>query len=160
MRLCSFLGGNGGIALRRHLVEFLRRHHALLIQALHTGVRLLSNVDTGFRLLPHLVGGGNLFLAGALFGLAVLGSGGILGGLSLRQFGSHLGSLQNGERIASVHVVALLDHEFQHTSGHLARHAVFRYVGLPLHSVRFVVESVKTADDNEYYDAEKNKYCG
>ena len=80
------------------------------------------------------------------------GRGGIDGALCLRHFSLHFGSLDDGQRVASLDEVALLHSEFENASGYFARHTVLFDLHLTLYHFRLTVQCNKTDEShNDYY---------
>ena len=61
----GFLRSPGCIALGGNFVKLLCRHHALVVQVLHTRVGFFGNLQSGQCLLPHFIGSLYLFPTGA-----------------------------------------------------------------------------------------------
>ena len=80
-----------------------------------------------------------------------LANGSALSALSLCELSLHVGSIDDGERVANIHIVALFDTQFEHTSRHLARHAIFRHLDISLYNFRLALEN-KSADNSYYYN--------
>ena len=153
MRFGGAFRGEGGIALRRHFIKLLRRHHALLVEAFHAVVRFLRNGRGCFRLLPHLVC--RLFLLGAcaLIRLLLLRLGSLSCGRGLFEFRRHVGGFEACQRVATVHEVAFFHAQFENASRHFARYAVFRHVGLTLNKVGLRTISQITAHGGKHHQA-------
>ena len=133
------------------LIEFLRTDHLLFVEFLHAVVRLLGNLQSGLCLLIELCGGLYLFLAGTV--LCHLGDGrsGIGGIPCLYHLGLHLGSLDDGQCVASLYKVTLLHTEFKDTTGHLTRHTVFLYFHLTLYHFRVTAQGQETDECHDCY---------
>ena len=98
----------------------------------HTLVRLLGYLAPGLGLLPLLVGTAYLLLAGTVARFLLQGRCRTLGSLRLFEFGTQFGSVDDGERVAHLYMVAFLHPQFHDAAGHLARHAVFGHLHLAL----------------------------
>ena len=116
--LCRFVHGLG-------LVKLLGADDFLLMEFLHAIVGLLGNFKTGLCLLQDLGGSLNLLLAGTVLCHLCDGRCGVGSALGLHHLGIHLGSLDNGERVACVYKVTFLGQESKDTSRHFTRHTVF-----------------------------------
>ena len=143
--------------MRRHLVEFLRRHDALVVKAFHAGIRFLGDYNASFRFLPHFVGAANLFLSCALFSLPALCRSGGLGGFRLREFGFHIWRFEEGEGVAHVNHLSFLHFNFKNTSRHLARNAIFRNVGLSLDGLIGLAERIHTGNGHHHNNGSNDK---
>ena len=160
LRLGGTFGGNGGIALCCHFVEFLGGHHALVKQSLHAVVRFFGNAHAGTCFLPHFVSCSNLFLARTAFSFAVQCGSGRFGGACLRKFSLNIGGFEYGQRVAGMYILSFFHHVAQHATGHFARHAIFRDVGLSLNGIGFFFKGIHTADNYQYNDAGQNENGG
>ena len=92
----------------------------LLEECLHAVIRFLCHLIAGLGLLQQLEGGLHLFLARTVLRHLLHSLCGIGSTLSLNHLGGHFGGLDDSQRIAGLHHVALLRTELENTSGHLA----------------------------------------
>ena len=125
---------------RKGLVALLSTHHALVEEALHTVVRLLCNLQAGLSLLQQLESTLHLLLTGTILCHLIQSGSSTLSTLSLLHLSFHLRTVKDGQRIASMYEVAFLHSQFQNTSGHLARHTIFRNLHLSLNQLRIAAQ--------------------
>ena len=135
----------------KRLIAFLCRHHALVVETLHAVIRFLRNFQSGLCLLKQSISTVDLFATSTVVCHLVHGRCSALSALSLCELSLHVGSIDDGERVANIHIVALLDTQFEHTSRHLARHAIFRHLDISLYNFRLALEN-KSADNSYYYN--------
>ena len=122
--------GGGTVGLRHlifgiHLVEFLGRNHAFLIEAFHPFIRFAVDFYCGLGLLPHLIGHLYLLFACPVLCLLTLGRGGAAHGGGLHHLGINLGTVYVGEGVTGLHHVAFLDIYLVDTAWHLVADTVF-----------------------------------
>ena len=98
-------------------------------------------------------------LAGTVVGHVAQCGSCLLRGLSGTLLRVHLGHLQYGERIANMHVVALLNLDFNHSAGQLARHAIL--VGIHLALYHFVLGAEGEETNHGHHDdhGSESKHC-
>ena len=116
----------GGLHLGLHrlvvgidLIALLGTHHTLVVETLDAGIRLLGNLETGLSLLQHTIGTLDLLLAGTILRLQLQGCRSTLGTLGLFHLRTYIRGVEDGQRIAHLHIVALLHTEFEDTTGNL-----------------------------------------
>ena len=157
LALGGFLLCLHGLILGEDFIALLGSHDALVEEALHAVVALLGNLGTGLGLLPKLIGALNLLLAGSVLGLGTEGCGCGLCTLGLLGLGLNLRGIEDGEGIAYLHVVALLDAQFEDAPGNLAGNAVFGDFHFTLDIVGCAAEGEKADEGyDDYYGHESD----
>ena len=86
-----------------------------------------------------------LFLTGTIASHLLLSGGCILGTTGLFHLGTNLWSIENSQRVAYLHEVALLHSDFQNTSRNLAGHTIFTNLHLTLNQL-WVTSKGKESD--------------
>ena len=127
------------------------RHHTFVEQSLHAVVALLGYLGTSQCLLPHLIGALNLLYAGSVLCFCADGSCGGLGTLCLLCLCPQLGGVDDGKRVAHLHVVAFLEAQLQNASRHLAGNPVFGDFHFALNLVRRLVEGEESDNGHHHY---------
>ena len=93
---------------------------------------LAHHLFTHLGLLPKLVSAGNLLLPGAVHGLVLLGGGGCLGGIGLRNLGTDFRRVDNHQRVAFSDQLAFDAAELLDSARNFAGNAVLRGLCLTL----------------------------
>ena len=153
----GFLRSGGGIALGGYLVQLLGGHHALVIEILDTLVGFLCDGQSGLCLLPHLIGGLHLLMPCAFQCLFVLCLCGGFGSTCLLQFGLHVGSLQDGQRVAGLYGLSFFHSELQDSSRHFAGYAILGHLGLSLHDFRAFAQHEESHESHDGHNPQQGE---
>ena len=143
----------------QRLIALLGGHHPLVEESLHALVALLGHFHAGLGLLPQLVSPLHLLLAGAALCHVAHGRGSLFHALCLRLLGFHVGSVEYGERVAHLHIVAFLHPDLQYAARHLARHAILRHFHFALNVVGRTVEGEIADECDDDYHCHKSEDC-
>ena len=84
------------------------------------------------RLLVHFIGSCNLFAAGSVVSLVLLGGSGGLRSSGLGYLGAYFRGIYNDKGVAFLHRRAFLGAEFLYSARNLSGHAIFRSLGFTL----------------------------
>ena len=96
-----------------------------------------------------------MLFAGTSVGFVLHGHGGIEQGLGLTSFGLYIGGFEQGQSVALVNIIALLDHEGTDAARHFTAYAVLGHLGLALQHL-YTVWLAETHNDHGGYDAEQD----
>ena len=100
---------------------------------LNTLVGLLSYVQTHLGLFPHLLGSLYLLAAGSCLSHVAHGLSSLLSTQCLGLLGIHIGGVNDGHGVTTLHMVALTNTNLLYPAGYLARYTIFTHFHLTLY---------------------------